>query len=123
MRGPVAVGGLAVVRPQGLVDAHDHRRPVYLGNRLPTYNTRDVNKVKRTAFLAARVDPELAEAVRRLAHLGNRSTSREVAEAVRRHVILETPVGEGTSLAGSPVERRTPEAGAVDGATAPGPTK
>jgi predicted transcriptional regulator len=44
-----------------------------------------VNKV----CVGTRVDPELAQAVRRLADQGNRTVSREVAEAIRRHVMLE----------------------------------
>jgi hypothetical protein len=39
--------------------------------------------------VATRLDPELAQAVRRLAAEGNRSLSREIAEACRRHVALE----------------------------------
>jgi hypothetical protein len=44
-----------------------------------------VNKV----CVGARVEPELAQGVRRLADAGNRSLSREVAEAIRRHVMLK----------------------------------
>jgi hypothetical protein len=44
-----------------------------------------VNKVN----VATRVEPKLAQAVRRLAHEGNRTVSREVAETLRRHVVLE----------------------------------
>jgi predicted transcriptional regulator len=44
-----------------------------------------VNKV----CVGTRVEPELAQAVRRLANQGNRTVSREIAEAVRRHVVLE----------------------------------
>jgi hypothetical protein len=47
--------------------------------------------VKKTpkVIVAGHVDPELARAVRRLADLGNRSVSREVDAALRRHVMLE----------------------------------
>jgi predicted transcriptional regulator len=50
-----------------------------------------VNAVNKTykVTVAGRVDPELAQAVRRLADLGNRSVSREVDAALRRHVMLE----------------------------------
>jgi hypothetical protein len=40
-------------------------------------------------IVAGHVEPELAQAVRRLADLGNRSVSREVDAALRRHVMLE----------------------------------
>jgi hypothetical protein len=78
----------------------------------------------RNVNLATRVEPELAESVRRLAHLGNRTVSREVAEAVRRHVLLNSVGGEPFP-GDSPVERRVPEpsAGVVDGAAAPGPER
>jgi hypothetical protein len=46
-----------------------------------------VNK-QRKICVGARVDAGLAEAVQRLADAGNRSLSREVAEAIRRHVLL-----------------------------------
>jgi hypothetical protein len=45
----------------------------------------------RNVNLATRVEPQLAESVRRLTHLGHRTVTREVAEAVRRHVLLNGP--------------------------------
>jgi predicted transcriptional regulator len=49
--------------------------------------------------VAGRVEPELADRVRRLADAGNRTVSREVAEAIRRHVLLSE----------IPAERRVPD--------------
>jgi hypothetical protein len=39
--------------------------------------------------VCARIRAELAEQVRRMAADGNRTVSREVAEAIRRHVMIE----------------------------------
>jgi hypothetical protein len=61
-----------------------------------------VNKV----CVGTRVEPDLAQAVRRLADAGNRSLSREVAGAIRRHVIelLSEPqlAGAAAELPGCP---------------------
>jgi hypothetical protein len=38
--------------------------------------------------IGAWVEPELAHAIERLAAQGNRTVSREAAEALRRHVLL-----------------------------------
>jgi predicted transcriptional regulator len=63
------------------------------------------------ATVAGRVDPELAEAMRRLADAGNRSLSREVGEAIRRHVLLSVPgpAGAVASHAGPPHGGHTEE--------------
>jgi hypothetical protein len=51
---------------------------------------RVVNTVnERKVCVGARVDPEIRRAVRHLADAGNRSFSREVEAALRRHVLLE----------------------------------
>jgi hypothetical protein len=42
----------------------------------------------RKKNVAAWVEPELARAMERLAEAGNRTLSREAAEALRRHVLL-----------------------------------
>jgi hypothetical protein len=57
--------------------------------------------------VATRLDPEVAQALCRLALEGNRSLSREVGEACRRHVMLELfssqpPAGAAVSTTRSP---------------------
>jgi hypothetical protein len=49
--------------------------------------------------IGAWVEPELAHAIERLAAQGNRTVSREAAEALRRHVLLSE----------APVVRRVPD--------------
>jgi hypothetical protein len=96
----VAAFPLAEPDFQHLVGARFHTgsiRPcgdaVGVGNRFPsgfsgTFRLVDtVNE--RKICLGARADPELAQQVRRLAAEGNRTVSREVGEAIRRHVLLE----------------------------------
>jgi hypothetical protein len=65
--------------------------------------TDGVNKV----CVGTRVEPELARAVRRLADQGNRTVSREVAEAIRRHVMLELEHTRRRNQ-GRELNRRTP---------------
>jgi predicted transcriptional regulator len=48
-------------------------------------NVSEVNP-ERKVTVAARVPPDLAEAVAALADAGNRSISREVSAAIREHV-------------------------------------
>ena len=41
---------------------------------------------KRKVQVGARIEPRLAEEVRTLAELGNRSVSREISAAIKEHV-------------------------------------
>jgi hypothetical protein len=53
-------------------------------------NVSEVNP-ERKVTVAARVPPELAEAVRTLADAGDRTVSREVFRAIREHVDKANP--------------------------------
>jgi hypothetical protein len=53
-------------------------------------NASQVNR-ERKVTVAARVPPELAEAVRTLADAGDRTVSREVFRAIREHVDKASP--------------------------------
>jgi hypothetical protein len=53
-------------------------------------NDSDVN-TERKVTVAARVPPDLADAVRTLADAGDRTVSREVARAIREHVDKASP--------------------------------
>jgi hypothetical protein len=75
----------------------------------------EVNR-ERKVTVAARVPPELAEAVRTLADAGDRTVSREVFRAIREHVdkagppstlVAEAPAAAASDLrpaAGAPPE-------------------
>jgi hypothetical protein len=52
-----------------------------------------VNNANKSISLGARVEPELAEAVRSLADAGDRSVSREVRRALLEHVAQASPGG------------------------------
>jgi hypothetical protein len=76
---------------------------------------RDIVGDVRNVNLGTRVEADLAIAVRRLAALANRTVSRELADAVRRRVLLseipverdETPTGglsSSSQLAGKEKE-------------------
>jgi hypothetical protein len=72
-----------------------------------------VNTVnERKICLGARVDPELAQQVRRLAAEGNRTVSREVGEAIRRHVLLELHSPQPAAGGGSRSHQAAPTGGA-----------
>jgi predicted transcriptional regulator len=59
-------------------------------------NVNSVNPERRVT-IAARVPPDLAEAVATLAERGDRTVSREVFRAIRTHV-QESAVGSGSSV-------------------------
>jgi predicted transcriptional regulator len=63
-------------------------------NRMVT-NANAVNRERRVT-IAARVPPDLAEAVAALADAGDRTVSREVFRAIRMHVEMSA-VGSGSS--------------------------
>ena len=77
-------------------------------------NASEVNP-ERKVTVAARVPPDLAEAVRTLADAGDRTVSREVFRALREHVDKadppSTPVAEAPAAPSSiPAAGAPPEA-------------
>jgi hypothetical protein len=65
-----------------------------------------VNHREPKVVVGARVPPELAREVARLAAAGNRTTSREVAQAIAEHIAQESSLDKGTGGQTPPVPLR-----------------
>jgi hypothetical protein len=70
-----------------------------------TSETVDNSVNEHLVHIGARVEPDLAEAVARLADAGDRSVSREIRRAIREHVAQQVPGTHPPLGPETPVER------------------